>query len=85
MILAAMTAEEILAEIISILTGGLTTVATNMGQGISTIASNIFLNSDSSALSVLGIFIVVFAGVSLSLALFRWVLNFFTSFARRNR
>lgn len=77
----------ILTEIIKILTGGITGVASGVGEGLSTLASAIFLSGtgESQTLSVMGTLIVVFAGISLALGLCRWVLNFVTSLGARNR
>lgn len=77
----------ILTEIIQILTGGITGVASGVGEGLSTLASAIFLSGtgESQTLSVMGTLIVVFAGISLALGLCRWVLNFVTSLGARNR
>lgn len=76
----------ILTEIISILTGGITGIATGIGGGLQTLATNIFLEStgDTQSLSVMGTLIVVFAGISLAIGLSRWVLNFVTSLGSRN-
>lgn len=76
----------ILNEIISILVGGITGVAEGVGEGLSTLAQSIFLTGEGEAqtLSVMGTLIVVFAGISLALALSRWVLNFVTSLGARN-
>ena len=77
----------ILTEIISILVGGITGVAEGIGGGLSELASGIFLDAtgETQSLSVMGTLIVVFAGISLALALSRWVLNFCTSLGSRNR
>lgn len=77
----------ILTEIIQILTGGITGVASGVGEGLSTLASAIFLSGTGEAqtLSVMGTLIVVFAGIGLALGLCRWVLNFVTSLGARNR
>lgn len=79
---------EILTQIIQILVGGITGVAEGVGVGLSSLAQSIFLVSGeggAQTLSVMGTLIVVFAGVSLSLGLCRWVLNFLTSLGARNR
>lgn len=77
----------ILTEIIGILVGGISGVADGLGQGLSTLASSIFLSGsgETQSLSVMGTLIVVFAGISLALGLARWVLNFVTSLGARNR
>lgn len=76
----------ILTQIIEILVGGITGVAEGVGAGLSTLAQNIFLSGtgEQQTLSVMGTLIVVFAGISLALALSRWVLNFVTSLGARN-
>lgn len=82
-----MTGTALVTEIISILTSGITGIATGVGNGLSTLAQNIFFATGEGAtgLSVLGTCIIVFAAISLGLALCRWVLNFFTSLGARNR
>ena len=77
----------ILTQIIEILVGGITGVAEGVGVGLSTLAQNIFLTGtgETQTLSVMGILIVSFAGISLALGLCRWVLNFCTSLGARNR
>lgn len=82
-----MTSTAILSEVISILTGGLVNTATAMGTGISTAVTSIALTGtgENQTLSTFMIFVLVFAGVSLSLSLFRWVINLIGSFGNRNR
>lgn len=77
----------LVSEIVQILVSGITGVATGVGQGLSTLATNIFFTGtgETQTLSVLGICIVAFAAISLALALCRWVLNFFSSLGARNR
>lgn len=77
----------ILNQIIGILVGGISGVAEGLGEGLSTLASAIFLTGEgeTQSLSVMGTLIVVFAGISLALGLARWVLNFVTSLGARNR
>lgn len=74
----------LLTNIIQILVGGITGIAEGIGAGLSTLATNIFLTSTGS-LSVFGSLIVIFAGISLAMALCRWVVNFVTSLGARNR
>ena len=72
--------------IIEILVSGITGVASGVGEGLSTLAQSIFFTSaEGGGLSVLGTCIIAFAGISLALALCRWVLNFFTSLGARNK
>ena len=82
-----MTGVALVEEIVSILIAGISGVATGIGTGLSTLASSIFFatTGDTTGLSVLGICIIAFAGISLALGLSRWVLNFFTSLGARNQ
>ena len=76
----------ILQEIISILVGGISGVATGIGQGLTTLAQSLFLaGTDTKTLSVFGGLVVVFAGISLALGLCRWVVDWITSLGARNR
>lgn len=83
--------ENILSEIISLLVGGITGVSTGIGTGLSTLVSSVFLQTTGSgesavtSLSVFGQIIIIFAGISLSIGLCRWVVNFCTSLGQRNR
>lgn len=76
--------QALMTEIISLLTGGITGVASGIGEGFSTLAEAIFLGAENT-LSVFGAIVVIFAGISLALGLIRWVLNFITSLGSRNR
>ena len=71
----------VLTEIISLLVGGITGIATGIGQGLSNLVTSIFLEGEGDAmkLSVFGGVIVVFAGVSLAIGLSRWVTNWVTT------
>ena len=73
--------QAILTEIITLLFGGITGVATALGQGVSSLVSNIFVDSSGTTqtLTVFGGIIAVFAGISLAIGLSRWVMNFLTS------
>ncbi len=68
----------ILTEIIQLLTGGLTEMATGIGGGLNSLARSIFLTTEGT-LSLFGGIIVIFAGVALAIGLSRWVVNFLTS------
>lgn len=76
-----MTALEILQEVIGILVGGITEVATAMGQGISTIVETIAFTGtgETQALSTVFILVLVFGGVSLALSLFRLLFSWIMS------
>lgn len=77
----------VLTEIITILVGGISGIASGVGSGLTTLVSAIFLDTsgDTTALSVFGGVIIVFAGIALATGLCRWVLNFVTSLGARNR
>lgn len=77
----------LLTEIIEIMVGAITPVASGVGAGLSTLASSIFLQTtgETTGLSVFGALIVIFAGISLALSLCRWVVNFVGSLGQRNR
>lgn len=86
-----MNASAIMTEIITLLVGGLKEMATGIGEGLSSLAKAIFLQttgaegSQTTSLSVFGMLIVIFAGISLAVGLSRWVVNFVTSLGARNR
>lgn len=82
-----MTGTAIVESIVSTLTSGIAGIASGVGAGLSTLAESIFLTGtgDSQTISVFGTLIIVFAAISLGLALCRWVLNFITSLGNRNR
>lgn len=79
-----MTAAEILAEVIGIITGGITDVAAAMGQGISTLVSNIAFTGTGSdqQLSVFFVLVLVFAGIALALGLCRAIVKFVTGLGK---
>ena len=61
---------------------GLTQMATGIGAGFNAFATNIFLSSDQSALSVVAILVAVFGGIGLAVGIGRRVLAWVTSFGR---
>lgn len=76
--------QSVLTEIIQLLVGGITGIATGIGQGVSSLVTQIFLTGEGTqaspyALSVFGAVIAVFGGISLAVGLSRWVMNFLTS------
>lgn len=76
----------ILQEVITLLTSGITQMASGIGAGLSELVQNIFIttNGDTESLSVFGGVVVVFAGISLAVGLCRWVTGFITSLGARN-
>lgn len=76
----------ILQEIITLLVGGITQIATGIGGGLSNLVKEIFLEttgeagSQTTQLSTFGGIIVIFGGVALAIGLCRWVTNYLTSF-----
>lgn len=86
-----MTGVQIMQSIIEILVGGISGVATGIGQGLSTLAQSVFLQTTgegaqaTTSLSTFGVLVVVFAGISLAIGLSRWVVNFIASLGARNR
>lgn len=82
-----MTGTAIMTAIIEILVGGLTSIGQAIGGALSTMIQSLFLTGtgDSTTLSTFGIFVVIFAGISLAMGLTRWVVNFVASFGSRNR
>lgn len=75
----------ILNQIIEILIGGITGIASGVGSGLTTLAQSIFLGVEAGTLSVFGGLVVVFAGISLAIGLCRWVVDWITSLGSRNR
>lgn len=71
----------ILQEIINLLVGGITGIASGIGSGLNELVTEIFVttNGDTQTLSTFGGIIIVFAGVALAIGLSRWVVNFLTS------
>jgi len=82
-----MTGTEIVSEIITILTAGITQTASAIGAGLSDLVKGIFMTGtgDNETLSTFGIVVLAFAGVSLALSLCRLIYEFVTSLGRRNK
>lgn len=85
-----------LASIIEILTGGITNVASGIGQGLSTLAQSVFMKYtpgtsgaagtySTTELSTFGTLVVAFAGIGLAIGLCRWIVGFITSLGARNK
>lgn len=75
--------EAILQQIIEILVGGITGIAAGIGEGLSLLVQNIFLEvsetGDPTGLSVFGGVVVIFAGVALAIGLSRMVVTWIQS------
>ena len=75
---------ELLQQIIELLVGGISGIATGIGSGLQELVSSIFVTGAGTAedpygLSVFGGIIIVFMGVSLAIGLSRWIMSFLTS------
>lgn len=78
---------ELLQEIVTLLTGGITQLATGIGAGLKSLVTSIFIEvgeGGAQALSTFGGIVVVFAGISLAIGLCRWVMSFVTSLGAFN-
>ena len=73
---------EVLNEIISLLTDGIGSIASGIGQGLGNLVTEIFLktseNGEVTGLSTFGGVIIIFAGVSLAIGLSKLVVNWVT-------
>lgn len=68
----------ILTEIINLLTGGITGIASGIGQGLSTLAQSVFLSGTAESgytLSIFGALVAIFGGISLAIGLSRLVVR----------
>lgn len=75
---------QILTAIIELLVGGITGIASGIGQGLSTLVTDIFVTGTGTtespyALSVFGTVVVVFAGIALAIGLCRLVVKWVSS------
>lgn len=78
---------QLLQEIITLLTGGITQLATGVGAGLKSLVTSIFIEvgeGGAQTLSTFGGIVVVFAGISLAIGLCRWVMSFVTSLGAFN-
>lgn len=72
----------ILEDMIQILVGGITGIATGIGSGLNELVQSIFLTTTEggeASLSIYGTVIIVFAGIGLSIGLSRLVVGWLTS------
>lgn len=76
-----------LSNAIELIVGGITGVASGIGQGLSTLVTSLAITGEgaSATMSPFMAVIFVFAGISLALALCRWVVNLLASLGNRNR
>lgn len=75
---------QILTAIIELLIGGITGIASGIGQGLSTLVKEIFVTGAGTtespyALTVFGTVIVVFAGIALAIGLCRLVVKWLST------
>lgn len=82
----------ILTQIIQILVGGLTQMATGLGAGIKSIIESVMLTGTTTdnvftptGLSVFGAIVVIFAGISLALSLFRLLFSWVAGLGNNRR
>lgn len=86
-----MTGSALVEAIVNIIIAAIVPIGTAIGQGLSSLASSIFLQTVGTgaeavtSLSMFGTLVIVFAAISLGFGLVRWVLNFITSLGNRNR
>lgn len=76
----------VLTEIISLLTGGITGMATGIGQGLQDLVSNVFITTGeggAQALSTFGAVVVIFGGVALAVGLSKFVVKWVASLGAR--
>lgn len=76
--------EGVLTEIIDLLVGGISGIASGIGSGLQNLVTQIFLTGTGTAedpytLSVYGGVLIVFAGVALAIGLSRFIVNWLSS------
>lgn len=71
----------VLTEIITLLTSGISGMASGIGSGLQALVSNIFLDTTGTnpVLSTFGGVIVIFGAVALAIGLSRFIVNWLTS------
>lgn len=79
----------VLSEIVSILVGGLTSMAQGIASGLNTMATNLFVSgtgtqSDPYTLSTFGGIVAIFAGIALAVGLTTLVTKWIMSLGARN-
>lgn len=76
----------IVNEIITILTSGLTSMASGIGNGLKELTSSVFLDNttDTTKLSTFGSVVCIFAGISLAIGLSTLIVKWVMSLGSRN-
>jgi hypothetical protein len=75
----------VLTEIVEILVGGITSMATGIGSGLNAMAQGLFLDgTDSKKLSVFGGIVAIFGGIALAVGLTTLVTKWIMSLGARN-
>lgn len=76
----------ILGQIVEILVGGLTGMASGIGSGLNAMVQDLFITTTEgvSSLSTFGIVVCIFAGVSLAVGLTTLVTKWIMSLGARN-
>lgn len=77
--------EAVLAEFIRIMVGGVTGLATGVAQGITTMATGLFLDTTGTTpvLSAFGGILAIFAGIALAIGITRLVYMFIVSLSAK--
>lgn len=73
---------EVLKEMVSLLTGGITSIASGIGEGLSNLVTEIFLEKGTDgaySLSVFGGVICIFGGISLAVGLSTMIVQWVSS------
>lgn len=75
----------ILTEIIQLLVGGISGIATGIGQGLNELVSELFITTtgDTQSLSIFGAVVAIFGGVALSISLSKFVTKWIASLGAR--
>ena len=78
----------VLQEIITLLTSGISQIATGIGAGLSNLVTEIFLKTSETGevmgVSTFGGVVIIFAGVSLAIGLSTLVVHWLTSLGKSN-
>ncbi len=76
-----MTGTTIVTEIISILTAGITGIATGIGSGLNSLVTQLFFETvgETQKMSLFGIMVCVFAGISLAIGLSRLIVRWLST------